>query len=84
MHAHTLVGIKHGGVHSDSQRLIHCFCLLQKPEKGRMRVHHLNNVNKALQVLEESYNVSEDTSKLCRLAVDVFCICMCMGMAVLG
>lgn len=29
----------------------------QKPEKGRMRVHHLNNVNKALQILEQN-NVS--------------------------
>ncbi|XP_050547823.1 utrophin-like, partial [Daktulosphaira vitifoliae] len=25
-----------------------------KPEKGRMRVHHLNNVNKALQILEQN------------------------------
>lgn len=30
---------------------------LQKPEKGCMRVHHLNNVNKALQILEQN-NVS--------------------------
>lgn len=30
---------------------------LQKREKGRMRVHHLNNVNHALQVLEHN-NVS--------------------------
>lgn len=31
--------------------------LLQKRERGRMRVHHLNNVNKALQILEQN-NVS--------------------------
>ena len=29
----------------------------QRREKGRMRVHHLNNVNKALQILEHN-NVS--------------------------
>lgn len=29
----------------------------QKRERGRMRVHHLNNVNKALQILEQN-NVS--------------------------
>lgn len=32
-------------------------CFLQKRERGRMRVHHLNNVNKALQILEQN-NVS--------------------------
>lgn len=34
------------------------FFLLQKREKGRLRVHHINNVNRALYVLEHSYNVS--------------------------
>ncbi|XP_037924851.1 dystrophin, isoforms A/C/F/G/H isoform X9 [Hermetia illucens] len=35
-----------------------------KPEKGRMRVHHINNLNKALQVLQEHgvkmVNISSD------------------------
>ncbi|KAK2181694.1 hypothetical protein NP493_384g04024, partial [Ridgeia piscesae] len=29
-----------------------------KPEKGRMRLHQLNNINKALQLLADQYNVS--------------------------
>ena len=29
-----------------------------KPEKGHMRVHHINNVNAALNLLEQEYNVS--------------------------
>lgn len=28
--------------------------IVQRREKGRMRVHHINNVNKALQVLSEN------------------------------
>jgi len=40
--------------------------VLQKRERGRMRVHHLNNVNKALQILEQN-NVS--TRRNCGRAV---------------
>ena len=32
--------------------------LFQKPERGRTRVHHLNNVNQAIKFLETEYNVS--------------------------
>ncbi|KAK3712435.1 hypothetical protein RRG08_002765 [Elysia crispata] len=28
-----------------------------KPEKGKLRVHHINNLNRALAVLENNYNV---------------------------
>ncbi|KAI0231468.1 Dystrophin [Lamellibrachia satsuma] len=28
-----------------------------KPEKGRMRLHQLNNINKALQLLADQYNI---------------------------
>lgn len=37
-----------------------CFlCFFWKgKEKGRMRVHHINNVNRVLDVLAQSYNVS--------------------------
>lgn len=38
--------------------------LIQKPEKGRMRVHHINNLNKVLQVIQEHgvklVNISSD------------------------
>jgi uncharacterized membrane protein len=33
--------------------LMECFDLSQKREKGKMRVHHLNNVSRALEVLKE-------------------------------
>lgn len=32
--------------------------LFQKPEKGRMRVHRLTNVNRAIKHLEEACGVS--------------------------
>lgn len=35
---------------------------LQGKEKGRMRVHHINNVNRVLDVLARNYNVSHATS----------------------
>ncbi|KAK7483281.1 hypothetical protein BaRGS_00025448, partial [Batillaria attramentaria] len=31
--------------------------LVLKREKGRLRVHHINNVNRALEVLETNYNI---------------------------
>ncbi len=36
---------------------------LQRPERGRMRVHHINNVNRALQLLEDNYQVSSTFSR---------------------
>lgn len=39
-------------------------CILQVREKGRMRVHHINNVNRVLDVLERQYNVSKQISLL--------------------
>lgn len=35
-------------------KLLYTFFSLQKREKGRMRVHKLNNVNRALQILEQN------------------------------
>ena len=34
-----------------------CVCF-QRREKGRLRVHHINNVNRVLNLLETNYNVS--------------------------
>ncbi|CAL1537370.1 unnamed protein product [Lymnaea stagnalis] len=28
-----------------------------KPEKGKLRVHHINNLNRALEILENNYNI---------------------------
>ena len=45
----------------DGTQLLSLLALLTghilKPERGRMRVHHLNNVNQAIRLLEEEYNV---------------------------
>ena len=38
--------------------VINCFVMLQKREKGRMRVHYINNVNRVLDVLAKQYSVS--------------------------
>ncbi|GFN77854.1 dystrophin, partial [Plakobranchus ocellatus] len=29
-----------------------------KPEKGKLRVHHINNLNRALDILENNYNMT--------------------------
>ncbi|KAH9492318.1 hypothetical protein Btru_024692, partial [Bulinus truncatus] len=28
-----------------------------KPERGKLRVHHINNLNRALEILENDYNI---------------------------
>ncbi|XP_055852377.1 dystrophin, isoforms A/C/F/G/H isoform X8 [Episyrphus balteatus] len=52
----------------DGHKLLELLCILTKsqikPEKGRMRVHHINNLNKVLQVIQEHgvklVNISSD------------------------
>ena len=39
------------------------FCIHQKPEKGKLRVHHINNLNRALAVLENNYNVCRERDR---------------------
>ncbi|XP_055923870.1 dystrophin, isoforms A/C/F/G/H isoform X7 [Eupeodes corollae] len=52
----------------DGHKLLELLCILTKshikPEKGRMRVHHINNLNKVIQLIQEQgvklVNISSD------------------------
>ncbi|GFR63490.1 dystrophin [Elysia marginata] len=45
----------------DGQQLLSLLEVLSglrlKPEKGKLRVHHINNLNRALEILENNYNI---------------------------
>lgn len=58
----TLLNFQENDIKTIKLTVSYCIVfVLQVREKGRMRVHHINNVNRVLEVLEKQYNVSIST-----------------------